>query len=119
MKIVNSLKESGLLLKGICGTIKMKNKKEKKRTTSSNVVSNISYYKRKRSNKSRSKFSMSFHPSINFEIQQYYQSESKFNGIYLRNSLSKINHQADVINLDEYKTIGTHCMYLYHIVCEY
>ena len=30
MKIVNSRKESGLLLKGICGTIKMRKKRKKK-----------------------------------------------------------------------------------------
>ena len=28
------------------------------------------------------------YPVTNFEIQKYYQNESKFNGIYSRNSLS-------------------------------
>ena len=33
---------------------------------------------------------MSPHPLTSFEIQKYYQSESKFNGVYPRNSLLKI-----------------------------
>ena len=28
------------------------------------------------------------YPVTNFEVQKYYQNESKFNGIYSRNSLS-------------------------------
>ena len=30
------------------------------------------------------------HPLINFETKKYYQNESKFNGVYSRNNLSKI-----------------------------
>ena len=48
------------------------------------------------------------HPLLNFEIQKHYQNESKFNGVYSRNTLSKINDEAYAINLDEYKSIGTH-----------
>ena len=44
----------------------------------------------------------------NYEIQKYYQNESKFNGIYSRNNLPKIKDRAYVINLDECKSIGTH-----------
>ena len=29
-------------------------------------------------------------PLTNFEIQKYYQNEPKFNGVYSRNSFSKI-----------------------------
>ena len=50
---------------------------------------------------------MSPHPLTNFEIQKYYPNEPKFNGVYLRNNLSKIRDGAYVINL-EYKSIGTH-----------
>ena len=32
----------------------------------------------------------------------------KFNGVYSRNNLPKIKDGAYVINLDEYKSIGTH-----------
>ena len=30
---------------------------------------------------------MSPHPSTNFEIQKYYQNETKFNGVYSINNL--------------------------------
>ena len=49
----------------------------------------------------------------NFEIQKYYQNESRFNGVYSRDNLPKINDGAYVINLDEYSDIGTHWIVLY------
>ena len=49
---------------------------------------------------------MPFHPLTNSEIQKYYQDEPRFNGVYSRNSLLKINDGAYVINLDEYESIG-------------
>ena len=48
------------------------------------------------------------HLLTNFEIQKYYQNEAKFNGVYSRNNLPKIKNGTYVINLDEYKAIGTH-----------
>ena len=48
------------------------------------------------------------HLLTNFEIQNYYQNEAKFNGVYSRNNLPKIKNGTYVINLDEYKAIGTH-----------
>ena len=39
--------------------------------------------------------------------------KSKFNGINLRNSLLKIKDEANIVNLDEYKSIGTHLIHLY------
>ena len=53
------------------------------------------------------------HPLTNFEIQKYYENEPKFNGVYLRNNLSKINDGAYIINLDEYESIKTHWIALY------
>ena len=53
------------------------------------------------------------HPLTNFEIQNYYQNEHKFNGVYLRNNLSKIKDGACIIHLDEYKLIGTRLRALY------
>ena len=53
------------------------------------------------------------HPSTNFEIQKYYQNESKFNDVYLRNNLPKIKDGAYLMNLDEFKSIGTHWIALY------
>ena len=48
------------------------------------------------------------HPLTNFEMQKYYQNEPKFNGVYSRNNLPKIKDGAYVINLDEFKSVGTH-----------
>ena len=48
------------------------------------------------------------HPLTNFEIQNYYSNESKFNGIYSRNNLPKIKDESHVMNLEEFQSIGTH-----------
>ena len=48
------------------------------------------------------------HALINFEIQKYYQNKPKFNGVYSRNDLHKIKDRAYNVNLNEYKSIGTH-----------
>ena len=48
------------------------------------------------------------HPLTNFKIQRYGKKEPRFNGVYLRNNLPKIEDGAYVIHLDEYKSIGTH-----------
>ena len=53
------------------------------------------------------------HSLTNFEIQQNYQNEPKFNGVYSRNNLLKITDRAYVINLDDFKSIGTHQIPLY------
>ena len=52
------------------------------------------------------------HLLMNFEIQQYNQNEAKFKGIYSRKNLSKIKDGSYVLNLDEYKSIGTHLIEL-------
>ena len=67
---------------------------------------------------------MPLHPLNNFEIQKYYQNELRFNGVYSRNDLpvaavpapthaAQIKDGAYVINLEEYKSIGTHWVALY------
>ena len=54
------------------------------------------------------------HSLSNFEIQKYYENNSRFNGVYSRDNLSnKISDGAYVINLDEYSDIGTHWIALY------
>ena len=54
------------------------------------------------------------HPLANFEIQRYYQSEPRFNGVFSRNNLPKtIRDGAYVINLDEYADVGTHQIALF------
>ena len=49
------------------------------------------------------------HPLTNFEIQEYYQNEPRFNGVFT----NSIKNGASVINLDEYHDIGTHWVALY------
>ena len=54
------------------------------------------------------------HPLTNLEIQEYYQNEPRFNGVFSRDNLSNtIKNVAYVINLDEYHDIGTHWIALY------
>ena len=55
-------------------------------------------------------------PLTNLEIRKYYQKEAKFNGVYSRNNLPKIKDGAYVINLDKYKSIGTHWVAFYIFV---
>ena len=53
-------------------------------------------------------------PLTNFEIQKYYQNESKFNGVFSRDNLpNKKKDGAYVINIDEYSDIGTHWIALW------
>ena len=50
----------------------------------------------------------------NFEIQKYYENESRFNGVYSRYNLPKeIKDGAYVINLDEHADTGTHWIALF------
>ena len=65
------------------------------------------------------------HPLTNFEIQEYYQNEPRFNGVFSRDNLpnnnnicpkglgSAVKNGAYVINLYEYHDIGTHWVALY------
>ena len=56
---------------------------------------------------------MTPYPLAIFEIQKYYQNEPKFNVVYSIHNLAKINNGSYVINLDEFKSIGTHWITLY------
>ena len=54
------------------------------------------------------------HPLTNFEVQEYYQNEPRFNRVFSRDNLpNNIKNGAYVINLDEYHDIGTHWVALY------
>ena len=55
------------------------------------------------------------HPLTNFEIQKYYQNESRFNSVYSRDNSTEIKDGAYVINLDEDSDIGSHWVALYAI----
>ena len=46
---------------------------------------------------------------------KYYESESRFNGVYSRDNVSKIKDGAYIINLDDYSDIGTHWVALLRI----
>ena len=54
---------------------------------------------------------MSPHTLTNFKTQKYYQNEP--NGVYSINNLLKMKNGVYVINLDEFKSIGTHWIALY------
>ena len=59
-------------------------------------------------------FLMPPHPLTNFEIQNYYQNEPRFNGVWSRNNLSKkIKYGTYVINLDKYADVCTHLIALF------
>ena len=48
------------------------------------------------------------------EIKEYYENDSRFNGVYSRDNLPKtIKNEAYAINLDEYADVGTHWIALY------
>ena len=64
-------------------------------------------------NSSWSQFLMSPHLLNNFEIQKHYQNEAKFDIVYSRNNLSKTKDGIYIIKLDEYESIGTHCIASY------
>ena len=48
------------------------------------------------------------YPLTIFEMQRYYQNKPQFNGVYAKNCLHHSKNGTYVINLDEYKLIGTH-----------
>ena len=54
------------------------------------------------------------HPLTNFEIQKHYEHEPRFNGVFSRDNLPKKIKDGDyVMNLDEYKDVGTHWIVLF------
>ena len=53
------------------------------------------------------------HSLTSFEIQQYYQNKPEFDSVYSRNNLLKIKVVIYIINLDQYKSKGTHYICLY------
>ena len=41
----------------------------------------------------------------NFEIQNYYQNEPKFDGVHSKNNLSKTKYWVYLVNIDENKSV--------------
>ena len=139
LKIVESLENSGLLLKGVSETIQHEAKEQRGGflsmllgTLGASLLGDI--LSKGLSGKgviragegtiragygSKRPYLIFFltipaHPLTNFEIQEYYQNEPRFNGVFSRDNLSNtIKNGAYVINLDEYHDIGTHWVALY------
>ena len=128
IKIVKSLEDSGVLLKGVSETIQHEAKEQRGEflpmllgTLGASLLGNLltggkgvirageGIKKNKKSN-----LLIPFHPLTNFEIAEYYKNEPRFNGVYSRDNVPKIIKKgAYVINLDEYSDTGTHWIALY------
>ena len=54
-----------------------------------------------------------FYTVTNFEMQDYFKNEKRFNGVYSRNNLPKLKNGAYVINLDHSKNTGTHWVVIF------
>ena len=60
------------------------------------------------------RFLMPPHPLTNFKIQKYYENKSRFIGVFSRDNIpEKIRDGTYIINLDEYKDVGTHWIVLF------
>ena len=135
LKIVKSLENSGLLLKGVSETIQHEAKEQRGGflsmllgTVGASLLGDI--LSKGLSGKgvlragegtiragygSKNFLTFPSHPLTNFEIQEYYQNEPRFNGVFSRDNLpnNTIKNGAYVINLNEYHYIGTHWVALY------
>ena len=108
MKIVQSLEESRLLTKEVSEIIKDEAKEQKVGffstllgTLGASLLGNLLTGKGtikagEDTIQSWSKFLIPPIALTNFEIQKYYQNESKFNGVYSKNNLPKIKDGANV-----------------------
>ena len=135
MKILEALENSGILLKGVTKTIENETKEQKGGflsmllgTLGASLLGNLLAGGKgivradegivragEGVNKKKQKFNlMPFHPLTIFEISEYYKNEPRFNSVYSRDNLPKtIKKGAYVINLDEYRDVGTHWIALY------
>ena len=126
IKIVKSLENSGVLLKGVSETIQHEAKEQRGGflimllgTLGASLLGNLlnggkGVIRTGDGNKKKSDLLIQFHPLTNFETSEYYENELRFNGVYSRDDLpAKIKKGAYVINLDEYEDAGTHWIALY------
>ena len=133
MKIIEALKNSGILLKGVTKTIE--NEAKEKRggflnmllgTLGASLLVNLltggkgmmrageEIVTAGEGAKKKLNSLLPFHPLTNIEINEYYINEPRFNGVYSRNNLpKKIKKGAYVINLDEYENTVTHWIALF------
>ena len=123
LKIVKSLEDSGVLLKGVGETVKNEAKEQSGGFLSrllgtlgasllGNVLAGKGVIRAGYGSKGQGTIRAGLippHPLINFETQAYYQNEPRCNGVYSRDNLPhKIKDWAYVTDLDEYSDIGTH-----------
>ena len=132
MKIVQTIEDSNILLKGVAKTIKNETKEQKEGflsmllgTLGAYLLGNLLSGKgtiREGEGILRAGYGSSIkkkalippHPLTNFKIKEYYEHEPRFNGVYSRDSMPKtIKNGACVINLDDYADVGTHWIALY------
>ena len=126
IKIVKSLEDSGVLLKGISKTIQHEAKEQKGGflsmllgTLGASLLGNLlsglkGVIRQVKKLKRKSNLLIPFHPLTHFEIREYYKNEPRFNGVYSRDNLpTNIKKGAYVIILDEYEDAGTHWIALY------
>ena len=132
MKIIQTVKDSNILLKGVSKTIKNETKEQKEgfltmllNTLGSSLLRNLLTGKRfVRAGEGTvgagygpsvlKKALIPPHPLTHFEIKDFYENEPRFNGVYSRDNLPKIiKNGASVINLDEYADLVTHWIALY------
>ena len=143
MKIIETLGNSGILLKGVSKTIENETKEQRGGflsmllgTLGASLLGNLligkgimragdglvragsgsvaSRAKGDRSKKKQLNSLLPFHPLTNIEINEYHKNEPRFNGVFSRNNLpNKIKKRAYVINLDEYENTGTHWVSLF------
>ena len=133
IKIVQTLEDSNILLKGVTKTIKNETRKYRGGflgtlvgTSGSillaNVLSGMGIVRTSSGNKKgkgiiRAGYGKEWHshPLKSFEIQKFYQNEPRFNLFFFKRliCLKKSRMWAYVINLDEYADVGTHWIALF------
>ena len=126
IKIVKSLEDSGVLLKGISETIQHEAKEQKEGflsmllgTLGASLLENLlsggnCLIRAGEGIKKKLNLLIPFHPLTNFEIREYYKNERRFNSVCSRDNLTtNIKKGAYVINLDEYEDTCTHWIALY------
>ena len=129
LKIVKSLEDSGVLLKGVSETIQNEAKEQRRGflgmllgTLGASLLGDL--LTKKLSGKGviragegtiRAGYGSKRSSLTNFETEAYYQNEPRFNGVFSRDNLpnNNIKHGAYAINLDEYHDIETHWVALY------
>ena len=134
-KMVKSLEDSSLLLKGVSETVQNEVREQKGGllsmllgTLGASLLGNIlagkgaiTKWQGRGINRAGEGIVRALYGNkskMDFEVQKYYQNEPGFNGVDSRNNLPKHNSvkkkdEAYVINLDEYSDIETHWVALY------